>query len=72
LKRWKKVFFSVKGVGARIPEESLMALVTVRLMAATLRAARVVLVARVEIALPATIEFMLYVYLFFIDRREII
>ena len=62
----------MKGVGARIPEESLMALVTVRLMAATLRAARVVLVARVEIALPATIEFMLYVYLFFIDRREII
>ena len=53
----------MKGVGARIPEESLMALVIVRLMAATLRAARVVPAARVEIALPAAIESTLF-YLF--------
>ena len=53
----------MKGVGARIPEEYLMALVTVRLMVATLRAARVVPTVRVEIALPAAIESTLF-YLF--------
>ena len=49
-----------------------MVLVIVKEMAVVLRAALVVPAVRAETVQPATIESTLYVYLFFIDRREII
>jgi hypothetical protein len=62
----------VKDVVAKILEGFLMVLVIAKEMAVILRAALVVPAVRAETVQPATIESTLYVYLFFIDRREII